>query len=150
MTCHFVVVVFNECFIFVGPVFPLEHQRPLKVGFLLFLSLCLTTTCRVQGCAQKGEGQMRFPTTTKGLSALPQRCTASSPRFESFLIQPSLLVLLSYSVNEWLGCLRKWHPAAELQQELLSGAPSLSSTVPLTWVWSNRRIITWDLVCVGP
>lgn len=46
---------FNECFICVGPIFPLDHQRPLKVGFLLFLSLCLMTTCSVQACAPKGE-----------------------------------------------------------------------------------------------
>lgn len=70
----FFVVVFNECFIFVGPIFPLEHQRPLKVGFLLFLSLCLMTACPVWDCAQKGEDRVGFPKTTGSLAAVPQRC----------------------------------------------------------------------------
>lgn len=66
--------VFNECFIFVGPIFPLEHQRPLKVGFLLFLSLCLMTVCPVWDSAQKGEDRVGFPKTTRSLAAVPQRC----------------------------------------------------------------------------
>lgn len=49
-TCHF---VFNECFIFVGPIFPLEHIRTLKVGFL-FRSLVMTM-CNVRATVLKRE-----------------------------------------------------------------------------------------------
>lgn len=88
----------NECFICVGPIFPLDHQRPLKVGFLLFLSLCLMTTCR---------GFQRQPRVLPqsfrdAECALHTLLPCSSPCCEWPLIRPSLLSRCPIQRDEWV------------------------------------------------
>lgn len=81
-----VIFVFNECFIFVGPIFPLERRRTLKVGFLF--PLPLITTCHVRGgCAQKLGAPARV---SKGNT---QRFHVSWKMQNGFLTQPFCVAL---------------------------------------------------------
>lgn len=103
-----VILVFNECFIFVGPIFPLECIRTLKFGFQF--PLLLTTTCHMRGgCAQNREQPGRV---SKSSSQLPHSLEDVdwAPRSHSVCSLMSLLssiydgpiVLREQGGSEWL------------------------------------------------